>query len=268
MVNFLVVLAVFGFIFLPSIIAFAKKHNRAVLVLVANFVLFVPFITAIVNQNFPLLGVSFLAWCGVLIWGFIKNGENIKNLDPKVKQSLLYNILIGVGLFIAIIAALANIKVTPYVIYKDATYHFHIKYPKNWKMIEKPEGGSIVAFVAPKDNSADYFAENFNIVVQDLSLHPMALNQFSNTAIKQLTGTLGNFVEVVESRPTRLSGREAYRFVYAGMRMEKVPKPIQYYHVWIVDGNTAYILTFAGLKDDFHLYKDKLNAMLGSFKLE
>ena len=186
-------------------------------------------------------------------------------ISKKQKQSKLFGFLIGLGVFLIAIAIMSVIRVTPYSVYKDPATGVQVKYPSYWEMLNRPDGGAVVAFRSPPQTALDTYAENVNIVFQDLSAKPMALPQYSQLAIRQFTGTFKTGTEIVESAPTRLANRPAYRFTY----IVDIPEAsaIKLTHVWVVDGVRAYIFTYSATEADYDAYLGEVNTMLKSFTI-
>ncbi len=187
-------------------------------------------------------------------------------MKKREKQSRFFGCLIAIGIFLIIIGILSLIKVTEYAVYKDAGYGIQIKYPTYWALYDKPEGGAIVAFVVPKEPGMDVFVPNVNVTMNDLSGTFTTQDQFSKTIIRQVTKTFAPYIKVLESKRIKLAGRPGYRFVYAG-QIEGNDNPMQYLHAWVVDGDRAYIITYAALKGDFKKHHGIVRAMMKSFKL-
>jgi serine/threonine-protein kinase len=190
-------------------------------------------------------------------------------ISTKKKQSRLFGWLIGLGIFLIVIAIMASIKVTPYAQYKNNAAGIRMKYPSYWKLVDHPEG-AIVAFASPPQTAMDTYSENVNISMQDLSLKPMNLDQFTKTAISQMTGTFKDAVEVVDSGSDELGGYPAFRFVYLLKR--ETPKgekqdPLKFMNVWIVNGNKAYIFTYGAMEKDYDAFHEEVGTMLKSFTI-
>ena len=190
--------------------------------------------------------------------------ERFKNIPRKRKQAWLWNTLIGIGVFVLILIALANIDATPYNTFTSQKYRMQIKYPAYWTMVKNPPGGAVAVFVSPKQNPMDLFQESINVVVQPLPGQATDLTKFSELTVKQLTGTFKKYVEVLEGRNVKLGGRPAYRFVYKTGGND--PDGREYLHVWAVRGPYAYIITYAARAGDFDEYKLELRKVLRSFE--
>lgn len=193
-------------------------------------------------------------------------------MDDRKKKSILFGCLITVSLFAILIVVLANIKITPLKVFKDPQYKFSLKYPTYWRMeLRSGDGLALVSFFAPKSSEFDMFAENVNITVQNLGLRPRLrnLDAFTKETVKQLLGTFGEFVNVVESKQIRMGGLPAYRITYVTSANTGVTgSKIKYLHVWVIRENAAFILTFIGIRKEFDDNLRHVNRMIKTFKFE
>jgi len=82
-------------------------------------------------------------------------------------------------------------------------------------------------------------------------------------------------IEVVESESIMLSGKPGYRFSYVETmgktrrRSQKTGEDehIQLMHVWTIQDDRAYQITFSTLDTKYEEYLGKVNAMIKSFKI-
>ena len=204
---------------------------------------------------------------------------------PKIDQIKLQSWLLSLGIFIGVLlivgAILSSIKITTYATYTDPKSGIRVKFPAYWKVIDRPEGGALVAFLTPKSNDMDVFIENVNISVKDMSGTPMTPMEFSRETIKQLTGTFAGFISVLESQPMTVAYRPGYKFVYIGdvskENLETVKaeygisnldnsNPLEYMYVWVLKDNRAYIMTYVAQKSEFDKYLKEVNVIIRSFE--
>src|SRR4029079_996972 len=94
--------------------------------------------------------------------------KKFKSMDRRQQQIWMYGGFAFIGFFILLIGILASIQIILYSIYEDKASGIRIKYPSYWTMVDHPEGGAIVAFLSPRQNSLDLFSENVNITIQPL----------------------------------------------------------------------------------------------------
>ena len=200
-------------------------------------------------------------------------------LDQIKLQSWLFGFGISLGILLIIVAILASIKVTSYATYTDPKIGIRVKFPAYWRVVDRPEGGAIVAFLTPKSSALDTFIENVNITIKDISSTPMTPMEFSRETVKQLTGTFAGYISVLESQPISVAHRPGYRFLYMGDVAQQninaveaqygkvdVSNPLKYLHVWVLKDNRAYIITYVGLKSEFDKYLKEVNVLINSFQ--
>ncbi len=175
-------------------------------------------------------------------------------------------IMAGTAALAGLIAAMALIKVTPYTLYTSAEKRIAIKYPSYWQVVEGPEGGALVVFIAPAENAMDVFRENLNITLVDVPARIQTPDKFSAEIIKQVTGTFEDNIKILESKKYTLAGRPGYLLMYVGQTKE-TDNPTQFLHAWTLDGTRAFILTFTARKMDFKKYHGQVKAMMRSFQM-
>ncbi len=151
-----------------------------------------------------------------------------------------------------------------YAVYQNEEFHFSIKYPKSWKVIENPNApqpGPVVAFLSPKESAMDTFQENVNIVVQDLGEKPPTLDQYVAKALDQLTGTF-NDIEVSENVPVTVGDLHGRKIVYAG----KEKSPLKFMTVIFVEDDMVLSIYYTADAAKFDQSRGEVEAMVGSLR--
>lgn len=185
--------------------------------------------------------------------------------SKRKRQNVLIGWLIGVGIFALILVVMSMIKVVKYEVYRDERAGVEMKYPASWQIVDKPEGGAIVAFVAPKRTAMDVFSANANLTFTNMLGRISMREQLNSTIVRQITGTLEENIKVLVSETARVAGRQGYKLVYVG-QAEGLENPIKYLHYWVmVENKGVYIFTYAAREDDFDFFMDKINAMVKSW---
>ena len=181
----------------------------------------------------------------------------------KRKSSNLFLIISIVALLAVVLIVLAAIFGSNYKTYESKDYGVQISYPSDWQVQENFEG-TIAVFASPKETSLDLFQENVNLVAQDMSANPMTLEQYTETAIKQLEGVFTN-VKIVERGNAKLANLPAYKIAYEATGDFN----LKIMHVWAVDNNNkVYTLTYSSELSKFNSNILKVNYMLDSFKIK
>lgn len=166
--------------------------------------------------------------------------------------------------FVVVGAIAAIMFITPFSTYTNFDYGIEIKFPDDWEMKERVEG-SVVVFGSPLETSMDTFQENVNVSIQDLSGMPMTLEQYTDAAIGQLKEVFHN-VTVVSSTPAKLAGRPAHQIVYVAADPKTANLKIM--HVWFVEGDKAYTVTYTAMESKYDEYLGIANKMIRSFKVK
>jgi len=137
--------------------------------------------------------------------------------------------------------------------YKSSNYGYSVRYPYDWN---KEENLMLKAVIFKKSNLV-----NLNIIVQDLSLQPMSLDEFTSASLQQLQFITQN---IVEQKKTTLSGSTAEQIIYTTESLTGTNKIMQ---KWTVIDNKAYILTFSSSIDQFDSNLATINQIIDSFSL-
>ncbi|MBF0478117.1 MAG: hypothetical protein HQL26_01405 [Candidatus Omnitrophica bacterium] len=189
------------------------------------------------------------------------------------KKDQLTFILLGVGLVVVIIVGFflfkGNTQTAPegYQIYKSDKDHYSLIYPEDW-LVSPPVPGVSSQFIAKIKNLRSKplpIPESVNIVVDNLEKSPKQLDQYTDTAINQVRVVFKDNIDVIESKPTQLSGQPAYLFSY----IVKFPGKgnLKMKHIWTIVNNKGYQFTCAGNVSTFDLYSDSYDRMIESFKI-
>jgi serine/threonine-protein kinase len=126
--------------------------------------------------------------------------------------------------------------------YQDAQYKFAIKYPSSWRIIVHPQANVAVVFIRPKDTALDTIQENFNVTVQPAPKDILTISEFSAAIKRQMTGTFGKSIKIVEDKPLQWGWRQGHEMVFEAPQ----PDHIKMVNAWVLRGDQAYILTFLG----------------------
>ena len=176
---------------------------------------------------------------------------------------MIFNSIAGIGVVCILIMLWIFSKEHRFNRYSDDHYHFSIKYPTSWSF-EKNKNKAVVIFYSPEESELDFFMENVNVVVQDISRNPMSIEKYSSTAIKQMEAVFSDNMIILESEPMYFAGREGYKFVFRG----KTPETeLQYMSVWAINGLTAYQVTYTALASQYERHLPKVKKMIRSFRI-
>ncbi len=185
-------------------------------------------------------------------------------MDHWQKRNLAAGITAAIGIVLILIVVISNSHKYRFKRYRNADKGFSIKYPFLWSYEENKNGAAVI-FSSLRDGNSDFFLENVNVVVQDLSKKPKELKKYTETAIMQMEAVFGESMTVLESEPIHIAGRKGYKFDFLG----KTPKDtLHYTSVWVLDGHTAYQITYTSLSAQYSKYRSKVKTMINSFRLE
>jgi len=193
-------------------------------------------------------------------------------MKEKKKQNFFFGCLISFSAFVILfILLVALVPDESYTDYTNSRYGFSMQYPSSWTVIDQVTPPVMVQFASPQSSEVDNITENVNIVYFDLSRKRYKdLNSFSKTTVDQLVGAFGEFVTVLDNKPISFGGLPGHCLSYIGRSEAGNPDRIQlkYLHAWTVRGDYAYILTYAGEKDEFNENLPSVEAMIRSFRFE
>ena len=151
-----------------------------------------------------------------------------------------------------------------FVEYRDAQYKFSIDCPGNWRVIIHPQAGVAVVFLRPKDTAMDSIQENFNITIQPAPREYLSISAFSAAVKRQMTGTFGKTIKVVEDKPVQWGWRVGHEMVFDS----PTPDHIKLVSAWVMSGDMVYILTYVGDMNKYAKDGIVVDEMIHSFKLQ
>ena len=143
--------------------------------------------------------------------------------------------------------------------YTDPVRKFTIKYPETWAKTEIATG---VYFASPLDNELDSFAENVNIIIQDLSNNKMSLEHYTELSLKQVKDMFAN-AKIESKKETTLAGQKAVELVW---KMDYAGKSLKLKQYWFIKENQAYVFTFTATEITFPKFEAMAMASIKSFR--
>lgn len=185
-------------------------------------------------------------------------------MNRRQKKSLIFGLVAIFSSLLILTTFWALRKEYQFVGYKNTLEGFSMVYPARWAYRENV-GGAAVIFFSPKETKLDWFQESVNIVIQDLSENPKTLEEYTNKAIRQMEVVFEENLIVKESVDTYFAGQPGHKFVYIGKGPDSEFKNM---HIWTIHGLKAYQFNYTAVSSEFDKYKDKVEKMLKSFKIE
>jgi len=185
-------------------------------------------------------------------------------LQRRKRQNIIIIITASVGIILILSALWIVSKEHRFKKYQNDQYGFSIKYPASWALKENVNEADVI-FYSPVENELDFFRENVNVVVQDISGNPMNLEEYSETAIEQMEAVFGENLLTIESGPTYIAKQGGYKYVFIG----KTPETeLKYMTVWLIRGLDSYQLTYTSLASQYDQYLSKVKRMFKSFRID
>ena len=159
--------------------------------------------------------------------------------------------------------SLAQLSFEDFKIFEDSAKKFSVSYPSNWEQIAQNYQNQIInGFLAPYDNQNDTFRENLNVIVETYQ-SPIQLDNYYQWNINQLKAfpdiqILGNYDALVSGVPSKI-------LIYS---RSQSGKNLTFSQVFLVQGNTGYILTFTAESDKYQAYQPIFQQIMDRFRLK
>lgn len=155
--------------------------------------------------------------------------------------------------------------------YENPGFGISIEYPSSWSGTQlrtdpsAPTNTSIVAvFEAPRENQSDSYRENLVIGVQGPHQEDISLEEYTQNSLNAFR-SMSNGVMILQSYPSFLSGLPAHEIVYTSNLQYLNLKKMQIFT--IVNGNTAYVITFGAEDSQFDKYIPEIRRMIDSIRI-
>ena len=153
----------------------------------------------------------------------------------------------GLGVILGSILSAATVFAASQT-YTNTKYLYSVDHPDNWRV---KEISSAVSFLSPMESKEDKFAENVDIVVEDLSqAGDVSLLDYHRKATGHAPLTLKDF-KILEEAKTELVGHEAIAVLYTAVVKGEL---FRFKAYTLLAGKEAYVLTYKGMGEDFDKY--------------
>lgn len=149
----------------------------------------------------------------------------------------------------------------PTVRFGSSDYPFSIEYPANWES-QRDSFGAVIIVLSPLTDSDDQFAENVNVVVEDLGGADLTLDEYVDLAVAQLESFIPGFL-ISDEFAAEMGDQPSWFIVYTGVQDGDAYKWAQ--EIALFEGS-AYIITYTGAPDGFDLYLPHALAIFESFE--
>jgi hypothetical protein len=139
---------------------------------------------------------------------------------------------------------------------------FSVKFPKEWENREGFMGTDVIS-LSPKENAADQFRENVNVVVEPLP-EGMDLNGYFNANIPKLSSVVRDFQQN-ETGSAIINNNRAEWLIYTGSIGTITLKAKQYY---LVNDKKGYVITCSATPATYDAYNSIFDTVVNSFQFE
>lgn len=140
---------------------------------------------------------------------------------------------------------------------------FLISYPLNWNLADAKSINANFAVTSPLSSNEDQFAENVNLIIQDLKGQNISLSDYAKLSREQLL-TLPNG-KIIESRRVNSGDKEFHQIIFEGLLQGRNLKMKQLY---FMEKEKVYVLTFTAIKSEYDKYDEIASKIFNSFKLK
>ena len=137
---------------------------------------------------------------------------------------------------------------------------YQIFYNSNLRLDESGKNATEFYLFTQKESSEDNFAENVNLMIQNLETLNIDLNKFVEISENQIK----TYGKLIESKRSKINQNECHIFIYEGLMNDFELKFLQYD---FVKNNKAYILTYTSKKTDFEKFYIQMEKVMKSFKI-
>lgn len=144
--------------------------------------------------------------------------------------------------------------------YKDSLNRYTIQYPVEWSVTHVDNA---VGFLRPANADSDDFDENVNVILQNLSQHPLTLKQYTDISKAQYINAYGQ-AAIVSLKDTSLAGNPAEVGIFV---MKTQGHTLKLKQCWFIKNNIAYLLTYTAKPEKYSTYLGTAMKIFGSFKV-
>lgn len=144
-----------------------------------------------------------------------------------------------------------------------STDKFSIEYPLNWELSTVTGTQALFTISSPLESENDSFAENINLITQNLKGFEMTLDKYVKLNKEELSTIPDG--EMFSSKRLKKGTQEYHLIVFKG-RMSNLNLKVQ--QLYAIKEETAYILTFTATYETYEQYHKIGEDILNSFTLK
>jgi PsbP-like protein len=151
--------------------------------------------------------------------------------------------------------------------YVDKMNGISISYPPNWTFSTHglPEYSQVVAFYSPLKNITDSIPARLSISVLRYEQN-VSLKDYTNLTLTGLNAS--QQFKVLNSGPTTLDGKPAYKIMLSTLPSMQSPLPFGLMQTWTAIGNKIYFLLYSTESSKFNSNLPIVEEMIKSMKLD
>ncbi len=142
--------------------------------------------------------------------------------------------------------------------------NYSINYPGTWELDQSGQMGMSFILLSPPSSEQDQFRENVNLLIQDLTVHNLDLDSYTELSLSQIKTMFGDG-NLIDSRRLGSEKLDHHKVVYTGTQGIFNLKFEQYY--WVIN-QKAYVLTLTCEESAFSEYQLIGEKILNSFIVE
>ncbi len=160
-----------------------------------------------------------------------------------------------------------NVSDSSMLSYVDKFNGISIEYPPNWTFSTNglPEYSQVVAFYSPLTNITDSIPARLSISVLRYEQN-VSLKDYTNLTLTSLNAS--QQFKVLNSGPTTLNGKPAYKITLSTLPSMQSPLPFSVMQMWTAIGNKIYFLLYSTESSKFYTFLPIVEEMIKSMKLD
>lgn len=140
---------------------------------------------------------------------------------------------------------------------------FTVQYPTDWRVDTSRLMGTELLLFSPLEGEGDLFAENVNVLIQDLSGQNIDLEKYKQITDAQLA-VYANEGGVLESVIVKTGSSKCYIVHYT---MSQGGLNLKILSTCIIKNEKAFLVTFSAEVDKYEQFKELGEGILSSFAL-
>ena len=127
---------------------------------------------------------------------------------------------------------------------------------------------TIVSIMSPPEDEFDTTTESMSIAADNISsISPISLNDYMDGNIEGMRIGLQDFTIVEPPMEITIDAKSAMTLVYTLRSLVNESVTLKNLIVFMVDGNTGYVMTFGAVPETYSTYEPIFEKMLQSFKI-